>query len=379
MVWPASAGGSGAVAGLSLRGVTRRFGAVAALDAIDLDVADGEFVAVLGPSGCGKTTLLRLVAGFEAPDAGSIALGGREVASPTHSEPPEARRIGLVFQSYALWPHMTVADNVGYGLKVARVSRDERARRVDEALGVVGLREFAARRPAELSGGQRQRVALARCLVTEPALVLLDEPLANLDVHLRAAMLDEFRSFHRRTGTTMVYVTHDQSEAMQLADRLVVMGHGRILQSGVPREVYACPRSAEVAQFIGGGTLLPVRVEAIDPAKGHARVRWGNEAFDVRAPADTQAGESALLCVRPHAWQIAADTSGADEATPGRRAVVQSLAYLGGVERLELTLADSAETLSCELPAPCDLLPGQQVRVRVRDGRVLRSESAHAA
>ena len=178
---------------------------------------------MLGASGCGKTTLLRQIAGFDKVESGRIVIGDTVVSAIDRHVPPERRRIGIVFQSYALWPHMTVAENVAYGLTVAGVKDPERARRVDAALALVELDGFGERRPSMLAGGQRQRVALARCLVTEPTLVLLDEPLANLDVHLRAAMEDEFADFHARTGTTMVYVTHDQSEAMALADRIAVM------------------------------------------------------------------------------------------------------------------------------------------------------------
>jgi len=202
------------VARLILEHVVKAFGEHRALDDVSLEVEDGELIAILGPSGCGKTTLLRQVAGFDTLDAGRILIGDAVMSSTSEHVPPERRRIGIVFQSYALWPHMTVAENVAYGLTVAGVREPERSRRVDAALELVDLGGFAQRRPAQLSGGQRQRVALARCLVTEPSLVLLDEPLANLDVHLRAAMENEFARFHARTGTTMVYITHDQREAM---------------------------------------------------------------------------------------------------------------------------------------------------------------------
>ena len=247
-----------------LRGVTKRFAETIAVDRVDLDVADGEFLAVLGPSCCGKTTLLRLIAGFESPDAGEIALGTRIVASDHATVPPEDRRVGVVFQSYALWPHMDVARNVGYALEVARLAPADRQTRVATALALVGLESFAHRRPNELSGGQRQRVALARCLAMSPELLLLDEPLANLDAHLRAAMIEEFRAAHARTGITTIYITHDQAEAMALATRVAVMDAGRIVQSAPPAALYREPANAMVGRFIGRGTILPARLLQVD-------------------------------------------------------------------------------------------------------------------
>ncbi|MGL5117187.1 MAG: ABC transporter ATP-binding protein, partial [Beijerinckiaceae bacterium] len=236
------------MAGLKLEGVTRRFGAHRAVDGVSLDVKDGEFIAILGPSGCGKTTLLRLVAGFDPVDEGEIRIGDSLVSGGGRHLPPEERRVGIVFQSYALWPHMSVRENVEYALKVQRISRVVREKRVATALATVGLTELAGRKPALLSGGQRQRVALARCLAMEPALVLLDEPLANLDVHLRASMEEEFADFHKRTGTTMFYITHDQAEAMALADRIAVMDKGRLLQVAEPATLFRQPADATVAR-----------------------------------------------------------------------------------------------------------------------------------
>ena len=202
------------MAGVSFETVSKQFGETRAVESVSLDIADGEFFALLGPSGCGKTTLLRLVAGFEIPDAGSVKLGGAEVGRPGWALPPEKRKIGMVFQSYALWPNMTVAENVAFALRVRRVRGAERVRIVNESLVKVGLEGLAERRPHELSGGQRQRVALARCLAMRPDVVLLDEPLANLDVHLRETMLEEFARFHKELRATFIYVTHDQAEAL---------------------------------------------------------------------------------------------------------------------------------------------------------------------
>ena len=248
------------MAAVTLRQLSKRFGDIVAVQGVNLDVSDGELVAVLGPSGCGKTTLLRMIAGFERISAGEIAFNGETVSAADHHVPPERRRVGIVFQSYALWPHMSVEANVGYPLRVAKVNGVEYRRRVDAALETVGLCGLENRRPADLSGGQRQRVALARCLVMEPSLVLLDEPLANLDVHLRAAMEDEFIAFHENTGATMVYITHDQAEAMALADRVAVMDEGRLVQVAEPRTLYERPATAMVADFIGQGVVVPGEV-----------------------------------------------------------------------------------------------------------------------
>ena len=218
------------MARLMLDRVTKQFGQHAAVNGVTLDISPGEFVALLGPSGCGKTTMLRMLAGFEQVSSGTMTLGETLLASAHHHVPPEQRNMAMVFQSYALWPHMSVADNVGYPLKLRRIQGSDYQRRVAQALEQVALTPYAQRSPQALSGGQRQRVALARCLVTDPNVVLLDEPLANLDRNLRAAMEHSFVDFHRRTQATMVYVTHDQSEAMAMADRIAVMREGELVQ-----------------------------------------------------------------------------------------------------------------------------------------------------
>ncbi len=227
-----------------------------AVSDVSLMVREGGFLALLGPSGCGKTTVLRMIAGFEQPTDGSIMLGERTLADGSGSLPPEKRNMAMVFQSYALWPHMTVAQNVGYPLKVRGVTGAAWETRVRDALSVVRLDEFATRRPADLSGGQRQRVALARCLVTSPDVVLLDEPLANLDRHLKSAMEETFREFHARSGATMIYVTHDQGEAMALATDIAVMSEGRLMQVAPPEEIYARPEGRIVGGLVGQGAIL---------------------------------------------------------------------------------------------------------------------------
>ena len=248
------------MAAVSLVRVTKRFGVATVVDEVSLDVAEGGFLALLGPSGCGKTTILRMIAGFETVNAGVIRLGGHAVSDAARHVPPEDRRVGIVFQSYALWPHMDVAANVAYPLRVRGVRGRALETAVEDALAAVELGGFGARRPADLSGGQRQRVALARCLAMGARLVLLDEPLANLDVHLRAAMEDAFRAFHARTGATMVYVTHDQAEAMTLASAVAVMSGGRIEQVAAPDRLWSEPATEMVAGFVGEGAVVAATV-----------------------------------------------------------------------------------------------------------------------
>jgi len=241
---------------LALRNVARLYGTVEAVADFSLELAPGEFVSLLGPSGCGKTTTLRMIAGFVPPSAGTIEMEGRQISSPSSVVPPEKRRMSMIFQSYAIWPNMTVGENVGFGLQVRKLSRAEIDRRVDAILDVVQMRNLKGRYPAELSGGQQQRVALARAIVVEPEVLLLDEPLSNLDANLREEMRFEIRRLHDAFKITTVYVTHDQSEAMVTSDRIVVMNKGRIEQIDAPHKLYARPRSRFVAGFIGRTNFL---------------------------------------------------------------------------------------------------------------------------
>jgi len=242
---------------LALDRVTKRFAPdhPPAVDGLSLSVAEGEIVALLGPSGCGKTTTLRLVAGFETPDAGTVSIGGLIMADPGRSVPPEARGVGIVFQDYALFPHLAVADNVGFGL--THLDRGARRQRVAQVLDLVGLEAFGERYPHELSGGQQQRVAVARAMAPAPALLLLDEPFSNLDADLRAQMRRDIHAILRRTRTTAIFVTHDQEEAFTLADRVGVLNAGRIEQLGAPEDIYHHPASQFVAEFVGAADFLP--------------------------------------------------------------------------------------------------------------------------
>ncbi|MEO3388365.1 ABC transporter ATP-binding protein [Mesorhizobium sp. CAU 1741] len=357
------------MAGLTMKGVTKTFGDFDALKEVTLDVADGEFLAVLGPSGCGKTTLLRMVAGFEDATAGTIAIGDRIVSSPQRSLPPEKRRVGIVFQNYALWPHMTVEENVGYALKVAKVPKDEARRKVEDALALVDLQGFGERYPAKLSGGQRQRVALARCLVAAPSLVLFDEPLANLDVHLRASMEDEFAAFHKRTGTTIIYITHDQAEAMALADRIAVMDQGRLVQLDVPRKLYREPATEMVASFIAQGIVLPATVLS-EEAEGQCRVSVLGQETVVRCRPGEKPRENAKICCR------ASDLAPASGDEPGLDGTVKRAVYKGGETRIEFApAADPHLNMHFELPDPNQFVEGKQARLRISSGWLIPAEA----
>ncbi|GAA3780644.1 spermidine/putrescine ABC transporter ATP-binding protein PotA [Plantactinospora mayteni] len=352
-------------ADLVIEGLVKWFGDTAAVDGIDLRVRPGEFLTLLGPSGCGKTTTLRCVAGLELPSAGEISFRGRVFAAPGRAVfvPPDKRRIGMVFQSYALWPHMTVRANVGYPLKMAKVPRAEIRDRVHEMLGRVGLAERADEMAVSLSGGQQQRVALARAMASRPELLLFDEPLSNLDAKLRYQLRDEIRSLHDQLGTTSVYVTHDQEEAMALSDRIVVMNAGRIEQVGPPRELYSQPRNAFVADFMGYQNILPGVVAEVR-GDGHL-VRVDGSTLTVAVPGvpPGPAGTATSVAFRASAVRLDPPADGPAAALAAR--VLRST-YLGrslnllvevaGV-RLRTQLDEEAlGRVGPELPGPGDEL-----------------------
>jgi spermidine/putrescine ABC transporter ATP-binding subunit len=302
-------------------GVTKRFGEITAIDDVSLLVRRGELMTLLGPSGCGKTTLLSLVAGFLIPDRGEIAIDGRGVTDlPTHR-----REIGIMFQNYALFPHMSVAANVGYGLKMRRTPKPEIARRVADALALVKLAGLEDRRPRQLSGGQQQRVALARALVIRPKVLLLDEPFSALDRNLRASMQIEIKEIQRKLGVTTIFVTHDQSEALSLSDRIAVIAEGRIRQLGTPDEIYRRPIDRFVASFVGDVNVLSARLERSDGATAIVALGLVQVPVPARTLRGTVPGEAVDLFVRPEGLRVA--EPGAAVAAHG---VVAAQVYQGG-------------------------------------------------
>jgi spermidine/putrescine ABC transporter ATP-binding subunit len=321
-------------ADVALRGLEKRYGATRALDDVSLDVAPGEFFTLLGPSGCGKTTTLRAVAGFVRPDAGDVFIRGARI----NDVPAHRRHVGLVFQSYALFPHRTVRDNVAFGLRMQRTPRGEIRRLVDEALALVQLPGHAERYPRQLSGGEQQRVALARALVTRPAVLLLDEPLGALDKKLRDHMKIELKRLQRDVGVTTIYVTHDQEEALTMSDRVAVMRVGRVEQVGAPREIYETPRTVFVAGFIGNTNLLT------GLSRGGAAVECGGVTIATSDMAPTP-GAAVTIAVRPERIRLD-DTGGLDNQVP---ATVAHVVYQGETVRYLLAADGGLELQAVEL------------------------------
>ncbi|MFC3074269.1 ABC transporter ATP-binding protein [Shinella pollutisoli] len=350
---------------VALDGVQKRYGAFVALHETDLAIAEGEFVTLLGPSGCGKTTTLRLVGGFEEASAGRIAIAGEDVTE----RPPYRRPVNTVFQDYALFPHMSVAENIGYGLTVrsGRIGRAERDRRVADALSMVGLDGMAERRPGALSGGQRQRVAMARAIVRRPRVLLLDEPLSALDVKLREGMQVELKRLHRELGITFLMVTHDQTEALALSDRIVVMNQGRIAQIGSPTELYDHPASPYVADFIGAANLL----DAQALGGGAFRLAGGQTMASRRA--DAAAGRKVSLGIRPERLLVASSAGGnALDCTVTERL------FHGDRLRVELALDGATRPLFAEMArtaAAEGFAPGSRVTVHADPADVMVFET----
>lgn len=337
-----------------LQNLSRSFGQVKAVDSVSLEVQKGELFFLLGPSGCGKTTVLRMIAGFYSPDSGDISFDGRTV----NEVPPHRRNTGMVFQNYALWPHMTVEKNVGYGLDIRRVPSAEKAGKIRKVLETVRMLEYAQRKPAQLSGGQQQRVALARALVIEPDLLLLDEPLSNLDAKLRLEMRGEIKRIHGETGITSIYVTHDQKEALSMADRIAVMNAGKIEQVGSPRELYENPADRFVAGFIGETNFIEGKVTGTQddrvtvetpigiiiaqiPNKlGHpSRTSSGAHPQQVGAPnSAVQPGDAVVCSIRPEAVDVLDEKGGGTEN--GFECTVESFMYLGDNEQYQIRMKD---------------------------------------
>jgi spermidine/putrescine transport system ATP-binding protein len=332
-------------AGIELVGLTKRFGhgatAHVAVDNIDLSVSGGEFFSLLGPSGCGKTTTLRLIAGFEEPTAGRILLDGTDVSGM----PPHKRNVNTVFQSYALFPFLSVFDNVAFGLRHASVSKAELRQRVGDALSLVSMSAYSARRPAQLSGGQQQRVALARALVLNPSVLLLDEPLGALDAKLRRSLKVELKALQERVGVTFIYVTHDQEEALTMSDRLAVMNAGRIAQIGTPQEVYESPADAYVADFLGAANLIPVSV-AQRVVDGTSTITVGEISLSTANPVPGTADAGAQAVIRPERVRVEPHGSTGVNRVP---AMVERLVYLGAATQVMLRLA-TGESLQAVVP-----------------------------
>jgi spermidine/putrescine transport system ATP-binding protein len=362
-------GGGGS---LALRGLEKRFEDVTAVDSIDLDVAAGEFFSLLGPSGCGKTTTLRMIAGFERPTAGEILLDGTSLAAV----PPDRRNVNTVFQSYALFPHLDVLDNVGFGMRYQKVARKERERRAREALELVELGSLASRRPHQLSGGQQQRVALARALVLQPAVLLLDEPLGALDAKIRRQLRLELKSLQEEVGTTFVFVTHDQEEALSMSDRIAVMNGGNVDQVGSPREVYESPATLFVADFLGVANMM--RAEALGGNGTCCNVRVGE--FELRAACgDLGARGAASVVIRPERLEVIPHTEQRpDNCVPG---MVDRTVFVGSNLQVMVRLV-TGEVVQASIPNHGNGLEFHQqgepvmVHAPVEALRVLASEQA---
>ncbi|CAL1691274.1 sn-glycerol-3-phosphate import ATP-binding protein UgpC [Brevundimonas subvibrioides] len=344
------------MADVALSGIRKSFGATEVLKGVDLTIADGEFVVFVGPSGCGKSTLLRVVAGLEEADAGEVSIGGRVVTDMS----PSDRGIAMVFQSYALYPHMSVYQNMAFGLTLAKADKTEIDRRVRAAAETLNITEYLDRKPKALSGGQRQRVAIGRAIVREPEVFLFDEPLSNLDAALRVRMRYEFASLHGRLKTTMVYVTHDQVEAMTLADRIVVLNGGVVEQVGAPMELYENPRTLFVAQFIGSPKMNLISAEVVEASSTRAVVRTpAGETLTVAAQASGAAvGQSITLGIRPEHLTLSGDGS----------AIAVTVAFvetLGNATYAYVTHPGSPETLTVQLPGDVRPTVGESLTLHI--------------
>ncbi len=315
---------------LSFQNISKRFDKTVVVPDLTLDIAEGELFFLLGPSGCGKTTCLRMVAGFYQPDGGQLLFGER----PMNHVPPHQRNTGMVFQNYALWPHLTVKGNVEYGLKVRKIAKPEREKRVQDALEMVRLGNLGDRYPSQLSGGQQQRVALARALVIRPDVLLLDEPLSNLDAQLRLEMRAEIKRLHQETGTTALYVTHDQEEALSIADRVAVLKDGLLMQVGAPRDLYRHPKNRFVAEFIGETNFLPAKITQVEAETLEIETGAG-KMLAARPEGVWSVGQQVFASIRPESFH----QSAVDGASNQLDATLQDAMYLGQNEQLSARLS----------------------------------------
>lgn len=371
------------MADILVQNLVKKFGTATAVDNLNLEIKKGEMTALLGPSGCGKTTLLRMLAGFETPTSGTIRVNGQVV----NDLPPQQRKIGIVFQDYAIFPTMTVFDNIAYGLKIKKLNKAEINRSVMEYLGLVGLVGYEKRMPSQLSGGQQQRVALARALITKPEVLLLDEPLSNLDAALRLRIRKEIRKIQQALGITAVFVTHDQEEALSIADRIFVMRSGKLMQAGTPAEIYARPQNDFVADFIGKSNILYGKV--VDVQSQSLRVQTKGAEFEVRRPAHDAARLDAIavnqdvwISIRPHLIQVRAKGAESGEGTAANHGVANYgearltyVEYLGNYTKGEIHLAAGIdlEFEHYHLDAEHEetpLIRGQDVEYAIKPGNI---------
>ncbi|MDF3935709.1 ABC transporter ATP-binding protein [Pseudomonas citronellolis] len=343
---------------VSLRNLNKHYGDFTAVDNINLDIRDGEFLTFLGSSGSGKSTTLSMLAGFETPSSGEILVQGQSLVNV----PPHKRDIGMVFQRYSLFPHLSVRDNIGFPLDIRKLKGDERERRVEAMLKLVQLGQFAQRRPAQLSGGQQQRVAIARALVYEPRILLMDEPLGALDKKLREDLQDELRHLHRRLGITIVYVTHDQEEAMRLSQRIAIFSHGKIVGLGSGYDLYQNPPNTFVASFLGNSNFLRVQ------AQGNAAARFESSLLGIRPTAGVREGQELVLMIRPEkALALSADQATAQPLAAGWNevgATVQEVVFLGESQTCSVTTLGGTQLTLKALSGGQPLQPGSPVRVR---------------
>ncbi|MEW6450095.1 MAG: ABC transporter ATP-binding protein [Pseudomonadota bacterium] len=345
------------MASITIKGLTKSFtgdATQAAVSDLNLDVKDNQFITLLGPSGCGKTTTLRMIAGYIVPDAGSIHVGDQLVSSPGNVVTPDQRGMGMVFQNYAVWPHKTVYENVVFGLKIRKTPAAEAKKKVEETLGLVNLKGYENRYPNELSGGQQQRVALARSLVVKPEILLLDEPLSNLDAKLREQMRVELKRLQRSTGITFVYVTHDQAEALALSDQVAVMHGGRLQQFGTPHEVYAKPANRIVADFMGLVNFIPGKVLAVHGGTG--TIEAGSLKLIAPIPSGTSVGDAVEVAIRPE--NITFSTGG----TPSAK--ITERTFLGNICEYYAAL-DSGQTLRVQTHPTQIFSAGDAVAVEI--------------
>ncbi|MHA1214551.1 MAG: ABC transporter ATP-binding protein [Candidatus Hodarchaeales archaeon] len=346
-----------------LENVTKKFGEVTAVDNISFQVREGEILTLLGPSGCGKSTTLRTIAGFYYPESGSVYFGDRDVTNL----PPQERNTAMVFQNYALWPHMSVRENVTYGLKLRNVPREEQERRAKEALRMVQMEKLIDRMPNKLSGGQQQRVAVARCLVVNPDVLLLDEPLSNLDAKLRIETRREIRDLVKELNLTALYVTHDQEEALSISDYIIIMDQGRIQQEGKPKEIWESPKNAFVATFIGEANLLELPIKKVLDGYATIEIPKTNREIKTNYCVELEEGKSGYIVVRPDNIEIDMEEDISANQIPAK---IRSVMYLGTFERVTARLNNGVDIICYRSDWSIPLKRGQKIYLRVKPEQI---------